>query len=562
MAKKKYKKKNTAGKVIAGLSIGTILCGATAGVIYTLEQNPVSASQPQEGTSDIVNDDLQNKIDELEQSKTELQTKIDKLTSDKTALEATILENQANIGSLNSQIANLDAEISALRSEKLELGTTNEELADLIENLENERASLQIELSLKEEALNNLQLQVSILNQQLAELNKGSYSIKLENESLNITYEDLSSLSRYSSIDWLVGNISSTLGDQSVPYEYSISGLDHNTNTAKILFYNGSAENGDYAIMTLNVDKNRNEYIVKYNNSFVGNYIFLNVGDKISLSDFQLEKNTYLFDRTASVRDVQVSTADGWFYLSSGDYTLSEEKEYTVWVINEFGNWTQIYISTYPGIIKNENSIIYNSGEWDNSGNYIVSLTLGEETGTITIKNNYFEEFNLNQTNFLGQNIITSDNWQHQIYNSGGLGTVTTCVNDSNNNNYYITFYEDKLAELYNYYVNNFSEDNNLGIAVKNIAYFENGKGFDDTPEVTAMYEEGQYIVFEFNAFGQVKNKLYLCLGDGQGYVELGDGDRQTAVVSLESNSDEEAVLNIGYALPGTQLHITIVPTK
>ena len=101
-----------------------------------------------------------------------------------------------------------------------------------------------------------------------------------------------------------------------------------------------------------------------------------------------------------------------------------------------------------------------------------------------------------------------------------------------------------------------------LGIAVTSVTYFENGKGFDDTPEVTNIYEENGYAVFEFNAFGRTSNKAYLEIGsDGVGYVELSDGD-QDAVLSIVEQNENQIVLCIGYHLPGTQLYITIVPAE
>lgn len=578
MAKRKLKKKKTAGKVIMGLSVSLILVGLAAGGMYALDKTQVSASQKQEeggevseGTSSV--EDLENKVAELEATKTELQNKIASLTADKTALEATITENEAVIGSLNNQIETLDKEITTLRAEKLSLESANETnleaIAGLnasIEALENERAALQIELDLKEETLSSLQAEVESLRQQIAELSRGSYSIKLENESLNLTYSDFQSLSRYSSIDWLVGNVSSTLGDETVPYSYSISDMDYQTNTAKILFYNGTAENGDYAVMILNIDENRSEYIVKYNDSIVSeNYIFLNVGDTISLSDFQLEKNTYLFDRTATVKNVQISTGNGWHYLTDGDYTFSEEKDYTVWVMNEYNQQTQIYVSTTASIMKKTDSITYNSGEWDNNGNYTLNITMGEETGTITIMNEYFRYFSLDKTNFIGDYVVPGENWSGgQGYNSGGLGTVSTIIMDSNGNRFDVTFYEGKLSELHDYYMTNFADTTDLGIVVTNVEYFENGKGFTDIPEVTNIYSEGNYAIFEFNAFDQIGNKLYLEIGSsGTGYIELASGDTQTAVMNIVGQTDNGGlIISVGYALPGTQLYITVNPAE
>ena len=101
-----------------------------------------------------------------------------------------------------------------------------------------------------------------------------------------------------------------------------------------------------------------------------------------------------------------------------------------------------------------------------------------------------------------------------------------------------------------------------MGVAVSSVVYFENGKGFDDTPEVTNIYEENGYAVFEFNAFGQISNKAYLEIGSaGEGYVELSNGD-QDVMLSIVQQNENEIILSIGYHLPGTQLYITIVPTE
>lgn len=579
MAKKKYKKKNTAGKVIAGLSIGTILFGATAGVIYTLEQNPVSASQNQEGTGDVSVEDLQNKVSELEQSKTELQAKIDKLTADKSTLEATILENQASIGSLNSQIANLDVEISALRSEKLELGSANQELTNLIESLESERASLQIELSLKEEAIINLMNEVSSLRQQIDDLSNGRYNITIGNSDITMTRADYN-LSGMNFDDVVSVNPKG----EHAPYTISSEITEETEDYTKyvVYYFNGTSENGDYAIRNVTVLKTST--IITVNNQKLKDFDFKNA--TLNFEDIEILS---LSDRFTNIGGVEITiskygTSNQNIYLTeNGDnYTFEEGNYYRVWInytlIGDVGNMyesTELIISTSTTGIYRINwgeNISVNSSGMNAEGNYEINFNgNGIENMSLQIAGVSIENAmngNMWELQYRGLSTTTTDGTKYETRTGGygvdyGIQNMNTIITTDNGE---INICLD-LSHIFNEYQKwtesqNNENISNLGIAVKDIVYFENGKGFDDTPEVTSMYEEGQYVVFEFNAFGQVKNKLYLCLGDGQGYVELGDGDRQTAVVSLESNSDEEAVLNIGYALPGTQLHITIVPTK
>ena len=60
-----------------------------------------------------------------------------------------------------------------------------------------------------------------------------------------------------------------------------------------------------------------------------------------------------------------------------------------------------------------------------------------------------------------------------------------------------------------------------------------------------------------------IGNKLYILNnGEAEGYVELDDGDITTAVWSVISNTETEVVISVGYALPGTQLYLTIVPVQ
>ena len=71
-----------------------------------------------------------------------------------------------------------------------------------------------------------------------------------------------------------------------------------------------------------------------------------------------------------------------------------------------------------------------------------------------------------------------------------------------------------------------------------------------------------QYAVFEFDAFDRVGNKLYLAIGsDGEGYVELADGDPEVVMSIIQKQADE-LIINVGYHLPGTQLYITLVPAE
>ena len=262
---------------------------------------------------------------------------------------------------------------------------------------------------------------------------------------------------------------------------------------------------------------------------------------------------------------------EGKYYNLEITYELANEEGYQ----NASDRYTISTNTTGVYRINWGENISINSSGMTDDGNYEINFNgNGFENMRLEINGAAIENAingNFWELEYQGMKVITTDGTEFNVQSAGhgndnGIENMNTLIYTTNGDinlcldlSYIFAEYQSWVEDKANNPVSN------LGITVSEVSYFENGKGFEDTPKVTSIYqleEDNPYVVFEFDAFGQVGNKLYLCLGDGQGYVELGDGDRQTAVVSLESNSDNEAIINIGYALPGTQLHITIVPAE
>lgn len=608
---------NKKKKIIWGLSVVALLSIVSTAGLLVFNNAGVSASAPTEETQRIEeleksNSELTQLIETMDQNKKELESKILNLSSEKTSLSSqieglneTIRSNQISINSLSNQVANLDNQISAVRQEKLLLESQIDELESLngeqqvelqelnqrlserdeeLTNLESQKRWLESMISGKNETIGNLQNQISNLNNeitelesQITELSKGKYTLSIENTEVTMTSIDFN-MDRNNFTDIISldgeGNV--------VPYEVvGITNSWHNDFEEHVFYYfNGTSENGSYAIRNIKVL--RESATAKINGLTLEE--FYNSTDditKISYEDFSVESLSSKYTQVQDFR-VLVREQDNADYIElspeSEPFALEEGKYYNVVLEYRLSDGNigshcsnHIIISTNKtGIYRvhqGENVAVNHSGITE-EGNFEINFNgNGIENMTLTVTKRALKSISQDDMWYLQQETTTVDSNGKSIYTHGagygennGIKNMNMIIQTSNgiinlnlDVSYMIKEYQKWEAE---------QPQNELGVEVAKIEYFENGKGFDDIPEVTNIYEENGYAVFEFNAFGLTSNKAYLSIGsDGEGYVELSSGDTDVVLTIVEQREDE-LIISIGYHLPGTQLYITIVPTE
>ena len=208
------------------------------------------------------------------------------------------------------------------------------------------------------------------------------------------------------------------------------------------------------------------------------------------------------------------------------------------------------------------------SPELNNNGDLVIVFdAFGVKDAEITVPVSEVERFvKTSMGSFFEPQCSISEGFTINYINGGndGRGTfVLFNVSHESGHEFTAEFHSEYIKYKYDQWEKEHSNNmNDLGVAVSRVEYFENGKGFEDTPRVTNMYEENGYAVFEFDAFDRVGNKLYLAIGsDGEGYVELADGGPEVVMSIIQKQADE-LIINVGYHLPGTQLYITLVPAE
>lgn len=491
----KKKKKGTAGKIVLGLTSAVLLTGVTAGAIYAIDQNQVSASDDEKQEAGVIEnetsvEELEAKIAELEASKNDLQAKLTALTSDKENLESevsdlekTIVDNQASIGSLTGQIETLDEEITSLRAEKLVLEENAEaheariaELATAIETLESEKLSLQTQLIEKENtiiSLNSqvvdLQSQIANLNTQIEELNQGEYKLTIDNPVVDVREYDYSRIRDYQDYS-IFNDVHSTLSGENVDYQIILSNLTYedvngvSVKRAYMYYFNGSADNGDYAVRVLNFDSSINDlYLGYYNNELIDSndtIMFWNSGDVFDLNNFTAELNSNFYDDIPTIYSVTItnnSTGESVTLSYDGvtTYTFEENTEYSISAT--VGNsWVSFVITTKTGNIASiPSGYSLVSENWDSEGNYIVDLkNTNGDSMFIKIMKQHF----INGDHFISyENLEFSDGYYHQS-GTGGLGKIGFNFSDRDGNFLTMYFFEARMIEMHEYFNANFTE--------------------------------------------------------------------------------------------------------
>ena len=608
---------NKKKKVIWGLSVIALLSIVSTAGLLVFNNSGVSASVPTEETQRIEelqqsNTELSELIEKMESNKKELESKIVSLSNDKNALSGEVSElketiklNQANINSLTNQLATLDSQISIVRQEKVALEnqivelesrevTSREEIESLQIQLKSKEAEL-IELTNQKDALNHtiisknteinnlqnrlseLENQINVLETRVSELSKGRYTLSIENTEINMTRLefnlDRNNFTDITSIDG-EGNV--------VPYEtIGITNYWGGDYEQHIFYYfNGTVDNGSYAMRTINVYNE--DFNVKINDIYADEYsIDLEQKNSLSYSDFTFESlsNKYTEFGTLNIYIQKMEDGFGTTILPDSEpFVLENNTYYILTVDGQLGNGensgfvqTQYILSTNTsGIYRihdGENIEVNSSGITEN-GDYQINFNgNGLENMTLTVTKRALREIVKNDNQwYLQQETTTVTSEGDSIYTHGagygddrGLKNMNMIINTPNGRMNLCLDISHMIKEYQKWEEEH--PQNELGIEVAKIDYFENGKGFEDTPEVTNIYVEGNYTIFEFNAFNQIGNKLYIeTNSEGSGYVELADGDTTRAVMSVFSQRMDEVVIDIGYALPGTHLHITIIP--
>ena len=488
-----YRRKNkNGGKIVLGIASAVLITGSAAGAMYALDQAQVSAKDEVKEETKEENKvsettsikELEEKVAELEASKKDLQAKITTLGSEKETLEAevsdleeTIADNQASITSLTAQITSLDEQIIGLIDEKAileENAEANEnriaELLADIETLDREKAAIQADLDAREETINNLNTQISSLNEeitnlnaQIEELNQGQYTLTIDNTEMIISSIDYYNIANYTS------DIHSTLSGVDVSYQVIAGPMTNEvvdgiiTEKASIFYFNGTPDNGAYAIRNVTIDSNKDSYLGYYNNNRIDNHLFMNVGDTFDLSNFDVQKNTYLFDTSATLNHVTITPYNGESISLGSEtgitsYALDEETNYHV-TASVDNSWVEFTISTKTGNVSN---IPYGytlvSENWDSEGNYVVNLLdVKNESMTVTVKKEYFVDYTDNDHSMWPEYIELSEGNEY-LSGSGGLGNVGFNFNDSEGNYLTLEFYEVRIAEMHAYYLENFAE--------------------------------------------------------------------------------------------------------
>ena len=607
---------NKKKKVIWGLSVVALLSIVSTAGLLVFNNSGVSASVPTEETQRIEeleksNSELTQLIETMDQNKKELESKILNLSNEKTTLSSqieglneTIRSNQISINSLSNQVTNLDNQISVVRQEKLQLenqissleslsGEQQAELQELTErlserdteltNLQNQKRSLESIISTRNETIRSLQNQLTNLNSQInglesqiTELSKGKYTLSIENTDVTMTAVDFN-MDRNNFTDIVSLDGEGNVVDYEVVGITNYWGGDYEEHV--FYYFNGTSENGAYAVRHIKV---LSESATAKINGLTLEEFYNSTDDitKISYEDFSVESLSTKYTQVQDFRVlVQEQHTGDYTELSaeSDPFTLEEGKYYDVILEYHLSDGTMgsycsnhIIISTNKtGVYRvhqGENVIVNHSGITE-EGNFEINFNgNGIEGMTLTVTNRALRGVEQDNMWYLQQETRTVDSNGKSIYTHGaGYGQDNGIKNMNmiiQTNNGVINLNLDVSYMLKEYHKWE-SERGELetGIQVTDFYYYENGKEFSDTPRVTNIYIEGDYTVIEFDAFERLGNKLYILNnGEAEGYVELDNGNTSIANWSIVSNSETEVVISIGYALPGTQVYMTVVP--
>ena len=432
MAKRNYynKKKKTSGSSVAvGILSGALILGTLGGAIAILNNNYANADT---GTGD---------------GEVSLEDQLASLTADKEKFEA--------------EVKTLTEEINILTIERDNLIASNNASDEEIANLTN-----RIDLLAGEKT--TLETLVSQLQNQLNEMNQGRYQLDIANEEITITWND----------NYIFKNIgysedvTSTFNGEFAEYKTVYGEVNHDDRGAhmNVYYFNGSSDNGAYAIRRVNIIGSDQAHVMLYKGEVVtGNDRSFKVdGNKtITYDDLSVERNTYIYSRYIETTEIywsygDISSGADKFNLKDTPITVDGDSRISLQFHDGTGGYSYFNIAGNNIVSPQFPGSYYAATEgWDDEGNYnfkVFNFGMSEEYN-LKLKKDFF----VDRMNYGGY-VPEAGHWyefEHElwgVYNYGSYLQIEARKADGTSISF--TINGELFDELFNYYVENFSESN------------------------------------------------------------------------------------------------------
>lgn len=424
------KKKSSGSSVAVGILSGALILGTLGGAVAILNNNYSEIGA------------------ETEDGEMSLEEQVESLTADKEKFEA--------------QVKTLTEEINVLKAERDNLLASNV-------TSEEEIASLTERISLLESEKVSLETLVSQLQNQLSEINQGRYQINLQNEEITITWYDNYTFKNIGYFE----DITSVLNGETVDYKTVYGEVNYDDRGAhmNVYYFNGSSDNGSYAIRRVNIIGCENAYVMLYKGEIVTGTdgSFKVDGNKtITYDDLSIEKNTYIHSRYMETTEIywsygNISLLDAEkFNLKDTPISVDGDSRISLEFSNGLGEYNYFYIVGNNVVSPQFPGSYYASTEgWDDEGNYnfkVFNLGMSEEYN-LKLKKDFF----VDRMNYGGY-VPDGSHWyefEHEfwgVYNYGSYLQIEARKADGASVSF--TINNEIFDELFNYYVENFSESN------------------------------------------------------------------------------------------------------
>lgn len=287
-----YRRNNSGGKVLLGLTSAVLITGAAVGAMYALDQAQISASD--EKKDETVDKEETGEIEKIEAEKKALAEELEAVNEEKSEL--------------NNQIASLNKQIEDLEAEKVALETTNEANEEIIANLNEQISTLNEDKNTLNDRvislngnIKDLNLTISNLEEEIEQLrneNAGDTnrtSISLENPVMEISKYDALFVDSYTeditSVDAEGNDIPFVMyRSQNSKSSYSIGDV------INMHYVNGNEEGNDYADRIFNVVNDEAPFEIYQDGKLLETVTTLPAGSKqiFSLSSFKAISNLRL----------------------------------------------------------------------------------------------------------------------------------------------------------------------------------------------------------------------------------------------------------------------------
>ena len=432
MAKRNYynKKKKTSGSSVAvGILSGALILGTLGGAIAILNNNYANADT---GTGD---------------GEISLEDQLASLTADKEKFEA--------------EVKTLTEEINILTIERDNLIASNNASDEEIANLTN-----RIDLLAGEKT--TLETLVSQLQNQLNEMNQGRYQLDIANEEITITWYDTYSFKNIGYSE----DVTSTFNGEFAEYKTVYGEVNYDDGGAymNVYYFNGTSDNGSYVIRRVNIVGSDTAFVMLYQGNVVtgGDRIFKVDGSKIiAYDDLLIERNTYIDSRDFDTAQIYWSYGDfsdsyEKFNLKEIPITVDGNSKITLQFDNGLGQYNYFYILGNNVVSPQFPGSYYATSEgWDSEGNYnfkVFNFGMSEEYN-LTLKKDFF----INRMNY-GSYVPDAGHWyefEHEVWGVYYYGSyIQIEARKADGTMMSFTINGELFDELFNYYVENFSESN------------------------------------------------------------------------------------------------------